>query len=103
MENTQALDQSQPGLSKRVKKAIERQQLSQRTEQSYLHWITRFITFHDCQDPEMLAEEEQHAFLRYLDERAQVSRARLNQAKQALVFFYEDVLDKVESRDTAAA
>ncbi|QSP95377.1 phage integrase N-terminal SAM-like domain-containing protein [Marinobacter salinisoli] len=103
MENTQALEQSQPGLAKRVKKAIQNQQLNQRTEQNYWHWITRFITFHDCQNPETLSEEQQQQFLNYLTERVEVSRAKLNQAKQALDFFYGDVLGNDAMRDTAAA
>lgn len=103
MDITAALEQSQPGLVGRVKNAIREQQLNQRSEQNYLHWITRFVLFHDLKDPETLIGEDRQLFLAYLSERIQVSRARLNQATQALSFFYEDVLGKTAMSGTAAA
>ncbi|HCP21309.1 MAG TPA: integrase, partial [Marinobacter hydrocarbonoclasticus] len=36
-------------------------------------------------------------------EKIRVSRARLNQASQALSFFYEDVLGRPTAADSAAA
>lgn len=103
MEITQALEQSQPGLVGRVKDAIRAQHLNQRAEQNYLHWITRFVLFHDLKDPETLACEDRQVFLSYLSDRIEISRARLNQATQALTFFYEDVLGKAGMSETAAA
>ena len=79
---------------KRLNLAIQQRQLNHRTEQIYLHWISRFVLFHNLKDPQSMAEEEQTQFLGYLADRLNVSRARLNQARQALAFFYEDVLDK---------
>ena len=103
MEFTEALEQSQPGLVRRLKNAIRSQQLNQRAEQNYLHWITRFVLFHDLKDPETLAGEDRQLFLAYLKDRMQVSRARLNQASQALTFFYEDVLGETAMNGSAAA
>lgn len=103
MDITEALEQSQPGLIGRVKSEIRQQQLNQRAEQNYLHWITRFVLFHDMKDPDDLANEDRQQFLAYLSDRIQVSRARLNQASQALTFFYQDVLGKTELGGTAAA
>ncbi|MBW4934805.1 site-specific integrase [Marinobacter sp. F4206] len=103
MDITEALEQSQPGLVGRVKDAIRNQHLNQRAEQNYLHWITRFVLFNDLKDPETLAGEERQLFLTYLSDRMQVSRARLNQASQALTFFYEDVLGQASLSGTAAA
>ncbi|KAA1172713.1 integrase [Marinobacter salinexigens] len=103
MDITEALEQSQPGLIGRVRVAIRNQQLNQRAEQNYLHWITRFVLFHDMKDPESLASEDRQQFLAYLSDRIRVSRARLNQANQALVFFYEDVLGKTSLNGPAAA
>lgn len=94
MDITEALEQSQPGMVKRLNLAIQQRQLNHRTEQTYLHWISRFVLFHNLKDPQSMAEEEQTQFLGYLADRLNVSRARLNQARQALAFFYEDVLDK---------
>ncbi|WP_166256854.1 site-specific integrase [Marinobacter salicampi] len=94
MSITEALEQSQPGLVVRVQQAIKKQQLNHRTEQTYLHWITRFVLFHGLKDPEALRTDDQQLFLTYLNDRMTLSRARLNQARQALQFFYEDVLEK---------
>ncbi len=103
MDITEALEQSQPGLVDRVKDAIRKQQLNHRSEQTYLHWISRFVLFSDMKEPESLADEDRLLFLQYLNDRIQVSRARLNQASQALAFFYEDVLDKTSAEGNGCA
>lgn len=105
MDITEALEESQPGLLHRVTDAIRKHQLNHRSEQTYLHWITRFVLFHGLKDPEALVHEDRLQFLDYLSNHIQVSRARLNQASQALAFFYGDVLGKTSrsSIDTAAA
>ncbi|OZB18920.1 MAG: integrase, partial [Marinobacter sp. 34-60-7] len=41
MDITEALEQSQPGMVKRLNLAIQKRQLNHRTEQTYLHWISR--------------------------------------------------------------
>ena len=101
MDITEALEQSQPGLVGRIMEAIRKQHLNHRSEQNYLHWITRFVLFHDMKDPESLASEDRQQFLSYLSDRIRVSRARLNQASQALALFYEDVLGKNSSDQPA--
>ncbi|MFV8569681.1 phage integrase N-terminal SAM-like domain-containing protein [Marinobacter sp. SBS5] len=103
MNITEALEQSRPGLVSRVQAAIHKRELNQRAEQTYLHWISRFVLFHDLKDPGTLEEEDQARFFEYLSEQLRLSRARLNQAKQALEFFYQDVLSKCDQPDTAAA
>ncbi|SRR5690554_26777 len=103
MNITEALEQSRPGLVRLVQAAIRKRELNQRAEQTYLHWISRFVLFHGLKDPDSLAEEDQRLFLNYLNEKIRVSRARLNQARHALAFFYEDVLNKPVQADTVAA
>lgn len=98
MDITEALEQSQPGLVSRVTDAIRKHQLNHRAEQTYLHWISRFVLFHELKNPEALQPGDRQLFLTYLSDRLEVSRARLNQAKQALTFFYEDVLGRVEPK-----
>lgn len=94
MHITEALEQSQPGLLGRVTQAMQKYHLNMRTEQTYLHWITRFVLFHGLKSPETLERDDQQLFLTYLSDRIWVSRARLNQARQALAFFYDDVLNR---------
>ncbi|EON91814.1 hypothetical protein MARLIPOL_09331 [Marinobacter lipolyticus SM19] len=103
MDITEALEQSQPGLVGRVNTAIQKHQLNQRAEQTYLHWISRFVLFHELKDPQDLETDDRQLFLTYLKDRIQLSRARLNQASQALTFFYEDVLEKTEAEQIVAA
>ncbi|AZT85470.1 integrase [Marinobacter sp. NP-4(2019)] len=103
MDITEALEQSQPGLVGRVNEAIQKHQLNQRAEQTYLHWISRFVLFHELKDPQNLETGDRQLFLTYLKDRIQLSRARLNQASQALTFFYEDVLGKTEAEQIVAA
>ena len=100
---TEALDQSRPGMVREVETAINQRQFNQRTRQTYLHWISRFVLFHDLKDPDELAEDDQQQFLAYLRDKIRLSRARMNQASQALTFFYEDVLNKPAAGVTAAA
>jgi hypothetical protein len=61
------------------------------------------VLFHDLKNPETLQPGDRQLFLAYLSERLEVSRARLNQAKQALAFFYEDVLGRTEPEGIVAA
>ncbi|MGC8119476.1 site-specific integrase [Marinobacter sp. VGCF2001] len=104
MDIIEVLEESRPGMIGQVRAAVHKRHLNQRTEQTYLHWISRFVLFHDLKDPDDLGEEEQRLFLSYLKEKIRVSRARLNQATQALNFFYEDVLGKQAlAADFAAA
>ena len=42
---SEALEQSRPGMIKEVETAINQRQLNNRTQQTYLHWITRFYCF----------------------------------------------------------
>ncbi|MCD1646155.1 site-specific integrase [Marinobacter adhaerens] len=103
MDITEALEQSQPGLVARVKDAIHKHKLNHRSEQTYLHWITRFVLFTDLKDPDALANEDRQLFLEYLSDRMRVSRARFNQASQALAFFYEDVLGRTSTGNDGCA
>ena len=103
MEISQALEHSQPGLVDRVTAAIRSHQLNHRSEQTYLHWISRFVLFHSMRDPAVLDADDQQRFLDYLTSQVQVSRARLNQARQALTFLYSEVLEPTATDGFAAA
>lgn len=100
---SEALEQSRPGMIKEVEVAINKRQLNPRTQHTYLHWISRFVLFHGLKDPDELAGEDQQQFLVYLRDKINLSRARVNQAQQALTFFYEDVLEKSSVQSTVAA
>ena len=94
MNTTLALDESQPGLSFELAEAVRSQRLSTRTIQTYQHWIAQYLTYFDLKSPKMLSEKNVTEFLNYLVRRLALSRARLNQAKEALLFLYDKVLKK---------
>ncbi len=66
---------------------------SPRTEASYLHWIRRFILFHDQRHPSHLATHDIETFLSSLAIDHHVSAATQNQALSALLFLYRSVLN----------
>jgi len=66
--------------------------LSLRTEQAYRNWIKRFILFHGKQHPRDLGAEAVRAFLTHLAVHEHVSASTQNQAFNALLFLYRQVL-----------
>ncbi len=67
--------------------------LALNTEQSYTQWLRRYATFLRAKKPHALGTTEQkiEAFLTSLA-RSGVSASTQNQAFNALLFFYRDVL-----------
>ena len=63
-----------------------------RTEQTYIGWIKRFIFFHDKKHPKDMGESEVEAFLTCLAVEKAVSKSTQNQAFNALIFLYREVL-----------
>ncbi len=67
--------------------------MSYRTEKTYLHWIRRFIRFHDRRHPRQMGGPEVEEFLTTLAVKNQVSASTQNQALAAILFLYRDVLE----------
>jgi integron integrase len=78
----------------RLHAVIRRKHYSIRTEQAYADWVRRFLAFHAPLPPERLAEPEISAFLTHLAVREKVAASTQNQALNALVFFFRNVLQK---------
>jgi integron integrase len=78
----------------KVRDVIRLRHLSYRTEKSYLDWIYRFIVFHDKRHPDGLSEKDLAGFLTFLAKERNVSASTQNQALQAILFLYRDVLHK---------
>jgi integron integrase len=72
--------------------AIRARHYSIRTEEAYTDWARRFILFHSLQPPASLGVPEINAFLTYLAVDEQVSAATQNQALNAIVFLFREVL-----------
>jgi len=85
-------DSARPTLLQVARLALRRTHYSYRTEQSYLHWIRRFVRFHHHRHPRDLGAAEVTAFLNHLAAERRVASATQNQALSALLFLYRAVL-----------
>ncbi|MBI3247760.1 MAG: phage integrase N-terminal SAM-like domain-containing protein [Deltaproteobacteria bacterium] len=84
--------QPKPKLLDRVREAIRLRHYSLRTEDTYLHWIKRFIFFHGKRHPAEMGAAEITRFLSALAIDRHVSTSTQNQALNALLFLYRHVL-----------
>ena len=73
---------------------MRRLHYSYRTEETYLHWMKRFILFCGKRHPRNLGAQEVTAFLNHLASERRVSAATQNQALAALLFLYKEVLSE---------
>ena len=85
-------DESPQSLLALVRERMRTRHLSLRTEQAYLQWIRRFGEFHGRRPLRELGPAEIEGFLTHLAVRSQVGAATQNQALQALLFLYRQVL-----------
>jgi len=81
-----------PRLFDVVREVVRRRHYSYRTEESYLHWIKRFVLFTGRRHPRELGAAEVTAFLNHLVAQRHVAAATQNQALAALLFLYKEVL-----------
>ena len=73
---------------------MRRLHYSYRTEETYVHWMKRFILFCGKRHPRDLGAPEVTAFLNHLALERRVSAATQNQALAALLFLYKEVLSE---------
>jgi integron integrase len=81
-----------PGLIAVMREKIRTRHLSLRTEQAYIQWVRRYVTFHNRKHPRDLGAAGVEQFLTHLAVDRKVSAATQNQALQALLFLYRHVL-----------
>lgn len=84
--------QQQPRLLDLVHNYCRVKHMSPRTEKSYIHWIKRYIHFHNVKHPKLMGTREVEAFLTHLALERNVSASTQNQALNALVFLYDKIL-----------
>ncbi len=75
-----------------VRDCIRIKHYSIRTEQAYVSWIKRFVLFHNKKHPKEMGKQEIEAFLTYLAKNRNVASSTQNQAFNALLFLYNQVL-----------
>jgi site-specific recombinase XerD len=84
---------NKPRLLDQVSEKIRFKHYSSRTKKAYVHWIRRFIIFHGKQHPRDLRAREIEEFLTCLAVKQKVASTTQNQAFNALLFLYKQVLD----------
>ena len=87
-------------MEKRPKKLLDRareilrlRHYSIRTEEAYIGWMLRYIFFHNKRHPKDMGIPEIEMFLSHLAIEKNVAGSTQNQAFNALLFLYQEVLD----------
>lgn len=79
-------------LMDQVREVLRYHHYAYKTEQSYVHWILRYIRFHNKQHPKELGRREIEAFLSDLAMNKNVAVSTQNLAFNAIIFLYKRVL-----------
>jgi len=75
-----------------VREQIRVRHYSMKTERTYIGWIKRYIFFHQMKHPVDMGKEEIEAYLTHLAVERNVSATTQNQAFNAILFLYTQVL-----------
>ena len=95
MEKSSTYNQKKPRkLLDQVRDVMRLKHYAFSTERTYTSWIKRFILFHDKKHPKDMGEPEVEAFLTWLAVEKTVSKSTQNQAFNALIFLYREVLNR---------
>jgi integron integrase len=86
----------------RARQSLRLKRYALSTERSYLNWIRRFIQFHNLQHPRTLGKEQIESFLSHLAVKENVAASTQNQALNAILFLYRNVLDQPLEHDLNA-
>jgi integron integrase len=86
------MEQRPKKLVEQVQDAIRLKHYSYQTEKTYIHWIKRYILFHNKQHPKDMGAKEIEAFLTDLAVNQKVAASTQNQALHAILFLYKEVL-----------
>ncbi len=77
-----------------VRRRIRTRHLSYRTEQTYLQWLRRFLVFARPESRDALETEQVRSYLGYLAVKRGVAASTQNQAFNAVLFVFKEVLGK---------
>ena len=78
----------------RVREALRVRHYSFATERAYVMWVRRYILFHRKRHPAEMGKREVEAFLTHLAVTRGISPSTQNQALQAILFMYLQVLEQ---------
>jgi site-specific recombinase XerD len=85
-QSTRLLDQ--------IRERLRYMHYSLRTEQTYVHWVRRFVRFHALRHPREMGRAEVEAFLTMLANERKVAPSTHRQALSALLYLYKEVLSQ---------
>ena len=77
-----------------MREFLRRKHYSYHTEQAYILWIKRFILFHNKRHPQEMGIPDIEAFPTSLALHEHVAASTQNQALNALLFLYREVLGR---------
>ena len=75
-----------------MRNVLRLKHMSFRTEEAYIHWVKRFILFHDKRHPKDISAQEIRDFLTHLAVHDHVAASTQNGALNAVLFLYRHVL-----------
>lgn len=81
-----------PVLEKAAREALRLKHYAYRTEKTYLYWIRRYVQYHQWRKPSTMGAGEIHKYLSHLAVHEDVAAGTQNQALNAIVFLYRDVI-----------
>ena len=81
-------------LLEQVSEIIKMKHYSIRTEKSYIYWMKKFYFFYNKKHPRDMGEKEITEFISFLANVENVSASTQNQALNALIFLYKEVLHR---------
>lgn len=76
----------------KIRSELRARHYSRRTEETYVHWIRRYVFFHNKRHPALMGADEVNAFLTHLAVEEHVSATTQNQALASILFLYREVL-----------
>ncbi len=78
----------------RLRALIRSRNMAYKTEQTYCHWIKRFIRFHGMQHPSVCSAKEVEQFLSHLAVQRNSSISTQRTALNAIVFLFREFLEQ---------
>ncbi|MGA2508015.1 MAG: integron integrase [Chitinispirillaceae bacterium] len=94
IQNSEAFEKLHGVLISRIEAECRVRHYSMRTEEAYVIWARRFLSFCDSQDPAQLGAQEIKRYLEFLAQERKVSAATQNLALNAVIFLFTQVLKK---------
>ncbi len=81
-------------LLSKIRTEIRRKDYNYRVEQAYIGWMVRFVYYHNLEHPKNLREDEVVQYLNHLAVERVVAASTQEQARCAISFYYEHVLQE---------